>query len=427
MDYRTSDSLLERSLKVIPAASQTFSKGYTQYPAGASPLFLSRGKGARVWDVDGNEFIDYVMGLGPSILGHAHPKVCEAVMRQLELGVSQSLPTLLEVEVAEMLVERIPCAEQVRFGKNGSDATTGAVRLARAITGRDRIACCGYHGWHDWFIGTTSRARGVPRAVQELTKTFEYNNLDSLRALFEEFPREIGTVIMEPVGVEEPTPGFLQSVADLTHEHGALLIFDEIVTGFRLSRGGAQEFYGVTPDLACFGKAMGGGLPISAVVGRQDLMEVFGEIFFSFTAGGEAASLAACKAVLKELDEGDVIKQLWKRGDRLQDSVTTLTDNHGLSDYVRCIGPSPKSVIDFKDKSGESSLLLRSLFQQEVAARGILFLTGHSICAALAESDIDETLAAYNDAFGVIARALDSDNPQSLMRGKVAQPVFRKA
>ena len=151
------------------------------------------------------------------------------------------------------------------------------------------------------------------------------------------------------------------------------------------------------------------------------------EIFFSFTAGGEAASLAACKAVLKELDEGDVIKQLWKRGDRLQDSVTTLTDNHGLSDYVRCIGPSPKSVIDFKDKSGESSLLLRSLFQQEVAARGILFLTGHSICAALAESDIDETLAAYNDAFGVIARALDSDNPQSLMRGKVAQPVFRKA
>lgn len=426
MSFEKSNALLERSLRVIPSATQTFSKGYTQFPVGASPLFIERGEGAYVWDVDGNRYIDYILGLGPSILGHGHPAVVAAVSEQVRKGAGHSLATPLEVEVAEMLVERIPCAEMVRFGKNGSDVTSGAVRLARAITGRDRIACCGYHGWHDWYIGTTTRSRGVPDAVRGLTSTFEYNNLDSLKRLFEEFPGQIAAVIMEPVGAEEPKPGFLQGVADLARKNGAVFVFDEVVTGFRLARGGAQEFYGVVPDLACFGKAMGGGLPISALVGRRELMKVCDDIFFSFTAGGEAVSLAACKAVLGVLDGRDVYREIWSKGQLLKDSVNRLAERRGISAQVRCIGPSPKSVIEFRDKGSESSLELRSLFQQEVAARGVLFLTGHSICTALSQDDIQKTVAAYDETLEIMSRALETGAAKSLLRGEVAKPVFRK-
>ena len=286
LQLKRSHDLKAKAKRLIPSCTQTFSKGPTQFVQGAAPVFIARGQGSHVWDVDGNEYIDYPMALGPVILGHNYPAVTKAVSKQLQEGTIFSLPHPLEIEVAEILVEIIPSAEMVRFGKNGSDATSGAVRLARAYTGRDLIACCGYHGWHDWYIGATSRNRGVPEAVRRLTIPFEYNNIEDLRRIFEDHPGNVAAVIMEPVGITEPKNEFLPQVRELTQREGALLIFDEVVTGFRIALGGAQEYFGVAPDLTCLGKAMANGYPLSAVVGRREIMELFDEIFFSFTFGG---------------------------------------------------------------------------------------------------------------------------------------------
>src|SRR5713101_7193954 len=272
---KQSQAWMERAAKVIPSCTQTFSKGWTQFVQGVAPVFLARGQGSHVWDVDGNEYIDFPMALGPVILGHNDPDVTAAVQKQIADGVTFSLPHPLEVEVAELLVQMIPCAEMVRFGKNGSDATSGAVRVARAFTGRQMIACCGYHGWQDWYIGTTTRSLGVPTSVRELTKTFVYNDLASLQKIFDEHPREMACVILEPVGIVEPADDFLQKVARLTRDHGVVLVFDEVITGFRLAMGGAQEYFGVVPDMACCGKAMANGYPLSAVVGRREIMRLF--------------------------------------------------------------------------------------------------------------------------------------------------------
>jgi glutamate-1-semialdehyde aminotransferase len=425
--FAKSEELLARSLKIVPSGSQTFSKGHTQYPVGASPLFLERGKGAYVWDVDGNEYIDYPLALGPNILGYGNAAVDEAVIKQVRDGASFSLPHRLEVEVSEMLIERIPCAEMVRFGKNGSDATSAAVRLARAVTNREHIACCGYHGWQDWYIGTTTRDLGVPKAVKALTHPFDYNNLASLQALFDKFPGQIAAVVMEPVGVVDPQPGFLEDVAALTRKNGALLVYDEVVTGFRMARGGAQEYYKVTPDVACFGKALANGYPLAAVAGKAQYMKTFDDLFFSFTAGGEAVSLSAAKATMLELDRLDVYPKLWKLGARLRDGFNKLAAEAGLADKFSCLGAAPRTAVVFKGADERESLVLRTLFQQEALARGILFLVGHNVCAALSEQDVDRTLAAYAEVFAVLKIALASGKLESALRGKVVQPVFRKA
>ena len=424
--FKKSEEWLKRSLKVIPSGSQTFSKGYTQYPKGASPLFLEKGAGAYVWDVDGNKYLDYTLALGPNILGYGNEAVDEAVTRQWKNGAAFALPHPLEVEVAEMLVERIPSAEMVRFGKNGSDVTSAAIRLARAVTGRERVACCGYHGWQDWYIGSTTRAGGVPKAVRELTHTFDYNNLASLEKLFAEHPDEIAAVIMEPVGAVDPAPGFLEGVQALAKAKGAVFIFDEVVTGFRLGRGGAQEMYGVTPDLSCFGKAMANGASLSAVVGKRELMEVFDDIFFSFTYGGEAVSLAACKATLLEMDRLNVFEYMYGIGDGLRDSFNELAAKHGLAERLKCIGFGPHSIVQFKDEKGENSLVLRTLFQQEAAARGILFLIMHNLCAAVTKEDVDRTLGLYDEIFSVVRKAVDSGAPETFLKGETVRDIFRK-
>src|SRR5438034_3652316 len=247
-----SQELFERAQQSLVEGVNSPSRGAAVYSPG--PIFLQRGRGSHVWDADGNEYIDYPMALGPIVLGYDDPDVLAAVRAQLADGVTFSLAHPLEVEVAETLAKIVPCAEMVRFGKNGSDATSGSVRAARAYTGRDVIACCGYHGWQDWYIGTTTRRRGVPAAICELTRAFTYNDLGSLERIFTEYPGQVAAVILEPVGVVEPEGDFLQRVAAVTHANGAVLIFDEIVTGFRLALGGAQERFGVVPDLACFGK-----------------------------------------------------------------------------------------------------------------------------------------------------------------------------
>jgi len=426
---KISNSLkLKRKIsKLIPGCSQTFSKGPTQFVQGVAPVFLEKGKGSHVWDVDGNEYIDYAMALGPIILGHNYPAVTEAVKEILEKGTTFTLPHRLEGELVEILCEIIPCAEMVRFGKNGSDATSGAVRVARAYTGRDKIACCGYHGWHDWYIATTTRNKGIPEEVKKLTLTFEYNNIETLEKIFEENKNQIACVIMEPVGVVEPKDNFLQKVKELTHKNGAILIFDEVVTGFRFSLGGAQEYFNVIPDLACFGKAMANGYPISAIVGKKEIMKLFEEVFYSSTFGGEIVSIAAAIATIKELKEKKVIEYIWEQGRKLKDGYNFFVKELGLEKYTQCIGYPPRTVITFKDKDGNEDLLLKSLFQQECIKRGILFTGAHNICFSHTNKDIDYTLRVYRTVLEIIKDAIERNKVRELLEGEPVEPVFRRA
>ncbi len=420
-----SKTWLERAGKVIPGASQTFSKGANQHVQGIAPVFLAKGKGCRVWDVDGNEYIDYIQGLLPNILGYAHEELNRAVAEQLGQGHSFSLPHPLEVELAERLTKIIPCAEKVRFGKNGSDATSGAVRAARAFTSRERIACCGYHGWQDWFIGSTTRNAGVPKAVRGLTHPFVYNDLESLRKLLDEHKGEFAAVIMEPVNFWPPAAGFLEGVRNLAHEHGALLIFDEICSGFHFGLGGAQKRFGVTPDLACFGKAMGNGFPIACVLGKADVMRVFEDIFFSFTFGGEVASMAAAMKVLDVLETTDALGRIEANGRILQEGLNVLAKEAGLQDRIRCIGYPFWSLIKFLDADGKDSFLVRSLFTQECVKRGVLLLVTHNMTAAHDPLAIEQTLSVYAEVCKTISQWLSEPSPEVHLEGELIQAVFK--
>ena len=313
----------------------------------------------------------------------------------------------------------------VRFGKNGSDATSGAVRAARALTGRDSIACCGYHGWQDWFIGSTTRNAGVPEAVRQLTHTFVYNDPGSLQKLLSGHPGEFAAVIMEPVNFWPPEVGFLQAVKDLAHKHGALLIFDEICCGFHFGLGGAQKRFGVTPDMACFGKAMGNGFPIACVVGRSDVMKVFEDIFFSFTFGGEVASMAAAMTVLDVLENTDALTRMDANGRLLQEGLNTLAKEAGLEDRLKCIGYPFWSLIKFLDAGGKDSLLLRSLFTQECAKRGVLLLATHNMTAAHDPLAVEQTLKVYAEVCKTVAKWLGDPRPEQYLEGEMIQPVFK--
>src|SRR3990172_8231966 len=319
--YQQSEKLLERALKTIPLGAQTFSKSKTQYPYGVYPYFIVKGQGSHVWDVDGNEYIDFINSLAAVTLGYNDPDVTATVRAQLEDGIIFSLPHPIEMQVAEKIVEMVPCAEMVRFGKNGSDATSGAIRLSRAYTDRDHVAVCGYHGWQDWYIGSTTRNRGVPEATRALTHTFTYNDIESLNKIFNEFPGQVAAVILEPMNTTEPKDGFLEKVKELTHQKGAVLVFDETITGFRYSNGGAQEYFGVIPDLATFGKGLANGYPLSVVAGKAEIMRLMEEVFFSFTFGGETLSLAAAQATLHKLQTQPVVERLYSQGKKVLDGL----------------------------------------------------------------------------------------------------------
>jgi glutamate-1-semialdehyde-2,1-aminomutase len=420
-----SQAWLKRAKQVIPGCAQTFSKSPMVFVQNVAPNFLAKAEGACVWDVDGNRYIDYINGLGPIVLGHCHPAVDDAVRAQMSKGMSYSLPHPVEVQVAEKLCEVIPCAQMVRFGKNGSDATSGAVRVARAFTGRDKIACCGYHGWQDWYIGSTARHLGVPAAVRSLTLTFPYNNLNALAKLFGDNPSQIACVIMEPVSFETPLPGYLEGVKALCRQNGALLVFDEVVTGFRLALGGAQEYYRVSPDLACFGKGMANGYPLSAIVGQADIMRLFNEVFFSFTHGGEALSLAACLATLQEIEQKDVIAHFWRIGTRLKDATNHLTNKLGIAAQIACIGLPPWTGLHFSDAVGKGSMLLRSLFQQEALKRGLLTHGNHMLSFSHDDTIIDQTLVHYEAIFGVLAQAIKNGDVARRLEGPPMETIIR--
>lgn len=416
----------ERALRTIPLASQTFSKAATATVEGAAPLFLDRGDGARVWDVDGNAYIDYVLGLLPVVLGYRDPDVDAAIRAQLDKGISFSLATELEYQLAERLVALIPCAEMVRFGKNGSDATSAAIRLARAHTGRDKVALCGYHGWHDWYIGTTARHLGVPQAVRDLSVTFPYNDASRLETLLAAEPDAFAAVILEPMALEAPAPGFLEAVRALCDRHGVVLVFDEIVTGFRIHLGGAQAAFGVTPDLAAFGKAMGNGMPISAIVGRREIMRLMEDIFFSGTFGGEALSLAASIATIDKLAAADGPATIQRTGASLKAGVARLVERHDLGQELAVKGGDWWPAVGATGRGRADTVMVASLVKQELIAEGILMGSTFNLCLAHASDGIlDETLRAWDRALARVAEALASNDPAARLRGKPIRPVFQ--
>jgi glutamate-1-semialdehyde 2,1-aminomutase/spore coat polysaccharide biosynthesis protein SpsF len=414
-----SEAWWERAERVIPLGTQTLSKSPTQFVQGVSPIFLQRGSGCHVWDVDGNEYLDYPMALGPVLLGYAEPAVDAAIRAQLDDGITFTLMHPLEVEVAERIVALCPGVEAVRFGKSGSDAMSGAVRAARAYTGRDLVLVAGYHGWHDWYIGSTTRDRGVPAEVQALTGTFTYGDRESLETALAVRDGRVAAVILEPSGATVPDPGYLQSVVDAAHRHGALCIFDEIITGFRLAPGGAAERYGVTPDLACYGKAIGNGMPVSVIGGPWEVMQVFEEIFYSGTHGGEALSLAAARAVIDIVADGTVLAGIEAVGQRLLDGIRDRIDSHGIGHRVTAGGEPQRAVLGF---TGDEHLVVKSWVQQTMAEHGILFNGSMFISARHSDADIDRTLDAFDAAFVALA---DDAPVAGRLKGDPVQPVFR--
>ena len=417
-----SDELYKRALGLIPSVTQTLAKGPTQYVNGTSPKYLAKGKGSHVWDVDGNEYIDYNMAIGPLSLGYAYPKTDEAVIKQLQDGITFSLMHPLEVEVAEMLKEIIPNAEAVRYSKTGADVTSAAIRLARAYTGKNKVLCCGYHGWHDWYISVTARNHGIPEAVQSISYTFNYNDIDSLK---ESIDDDVAAVILEPVVFQEPKDNFLQKVAQLCEEKEIVLIFDEMWTGFRMAIGGAQEYFGITPDLATYSKAIANGMPISVLTGKRKIMDLADEdIFFYTTFGGEALSLAAVKATITEMKEKNVTEYLNRQGKKLKDGYNKIADNLGI-DYTKASGYNWRSIITFDTKAGDP-LILKSFVQQEMIKRGILWSGFHNMCFSHSDEDIAYTLKAYEVVLPLFKKAVEENMISKLLRGIPVQPVFRK-
>ena len=421
-----SEAWLARSEAVIPGGAQTYSKSWRHHIRGVSPIFLKSGQGANVVDVDGNQYVDLIQGLLPNILGYANPEVDQAVVDSLVKGNSFSLPTPLEVELAERLCEIIPSAEMVRFGKNGSDATSGAVRVARAFTGRERVAVCGYHGWHDWYIGTTTRDAGVPKGVKALSHAFKYGDLDDLESVLAEFPGEFAAVIMEPVNFVWPEPGYLEEVKRITHVHGALLIFDETTSGFHFGLGGAQKLFGILPDLSTFGKALGNGWPISCVVGRRDVMKTFEDAFVSFTFAGDTAPMAAAVKVLDTLEHSDAYQKMESAGQQICDGARFMARLAGLEGNFVLQGRNSWAAFNFVDDAGAPDPVARAFWIQEVTRRGVLVLTTFNICAALTQHDVDVVLAAFAHAFKSLARAKSSGGPlTSMIDGVMPQGAFQ--
>jgi glutamate-1-semialdehyde 2,1-aminomutase len=417
-----SDALYRRAVDLIPGGTQTLAKGPGQYVAGVAPKYLKRGRGCRVWDVDGNEYLDFNMGIGPISLGYAYPAVDEAIRAQLEDGITFSQMHPLEVEVAERVRRLVPGAEMVRFSKTGCDVTSAAVRLARAFTGRSRVLCCGYHGWHDWYISVTDRNRGIPEPVRELTYTFQYNDIGSV---LEAIDDDVACIILEPVVFEQPRDGFLKALRGLCDDRGVVLVFDEMWTGFRLGLGGAQQHYGVTADLACFSKAVANGMPLSVLCGRRDIMRLCDrEVFFYTTFGGEALSLAAARATIDELEERHVPEALAVRGRRLREGVSAIARDLGL-DYVRCIGLDCRSLVTF-DERGGPPLDQKSYLQQELVKRGVLWSGFHNICFSHEEADVDYALVAYREALALLGEAVARGELRSRLRGAPVEPVFRR-
>ncbi|WP_433572621.1 glutamate-1-semialdehyde 2,1-aminomutase [Streptomyces sp. CA-251247] len=424
----------ERLHAMIPGGAHTYAKGDDQYPENLAPV-ISHGRGAHVWDVDGNRYIEYGSGLRSVSLGHAHPRVIEAVRRELDRGSNFVRPSIVEADAAERFLATVPTAEMVKFAKNGSDATTAAVRLARAATGRPRVAICGdqpFFSVDDWFIGSTPMSAGIPAATTELTVSFPYGDLAATEELLTRYQDEIACLILEPAGHTEPPPGYLAGLRELADRHGCVLVFDEMITGFRWSEAGAQSLYGVVPDLSTFGKALGNGFAVSALAGRRELMERGGQrhsddrvFLLSTTHGAETHSLAAAMAVQSTYVEEGITAQLHALGARLAAGVSDAAAGMGVGDHVVVRGRASNLVFATLDEKGQPSQQYRTLFLRRLLAGGVL-APSFVVSSALSDTDIEHTVDVVAQACAVYRKALDAGDPTPWLGGRPVKPVFRR-
>jgi glutamate-1-semialdehyde 2,1-aminomutase len=422
----------EKAEHTIPGGAHTYAKGSDQYPEDLAPV-IDRGSGCRVWDLDGNEYVEYGSGLRSVTLGHGHPAVLETVNRTLAHGVSFVRPHRLELEAATRLLELFPHADMVKFGVHGSDATTGAIRLARAYTGRDLVAVCSDHPFFstaDWFVATMPMRAGIPEPVRELTLTFRYNDLESVRRLVEAHPSGIAALILEAETSVPPAPGFLSGLRRLCDENGIVLILDEIITGFRWHLRGAQYVHDIRPDLSTFAKGIANGLPLSALVGRREIMELGGFCrdrdrvwLLSQTYGAQPWALAAMMAVIDVYEHEGVIEQLHASGAKLRDGCEAALDSRGLREYVQLRGRDCNLTFATRDANGECSQGYRTLFLQELLTRGVLapsFVVNLAHDNEALELTIDAVAGALTAYEHALERGLDG-----ILRGRPVQPSIR--
>ncbi|MFZ7133085.1 MAG: aminotransferase class III-fold pyridoxal phosphate-dependent enzyme [Eubacteriales bacterium] len=425
--FDKSNEMLVRAKRVTPLGAQTYSKSYRYYCEGNAPAFIDRGEGCYVYDVDGNKYIDFVCALGPITIGYNDKRVNQAVMEQLSKGIIFSQQSEVELLLAEKVTKIIPCAEMVRFVKNGSDATTSAIRLARAYTNRELVAVSGYHGMHDWYIGSTTNNKGVPKAVCELTKSFEYNDISSLKNLFEKFPNQIAAVILEPIQGDGPNKGYLQELKELSEKNGAILVFDEVVSGFRYALGGASELYDVKPDLVTFGKGMGNGLPISAVAGKADILKLIEQgVFISTTFGGEALSLAGALKTISILEEKNSYQHIWELGEIMLVGLKNLVNKYALETVISVTGLAPHGGISFEGAGSLSYLDINSVYSDIMTENGVLTIGINNINLSHTKKHIEIFLDASEKAMVAIKKAVENDSLQDVTsRGKV-DPIFKR-
>jgi glutamate-1-semialdehyde 2,1-aminomutase len=433
MKFDESLRIQKRFNALVPGGCHTYAKGDDQYPQ-FMPPYIARGKGCHVWDLDGNEYIEYGMGLRTVTLGHAFEPVVEAAHRQMLLGNNYVRPARIELECAEEFLSTIDGAEMVKFCKDGSDATSGAVKLARAVTGREMVAICGDHPFFsvdDLFIGSTAISAGIPECVKALTVKFRYNDLESVRELFAKFPGRIACVILEAEKTEPPKDDFLQELLRIAHEKGALFILDEMITGFRWHLGGAQKKYGLVPDLSAFGKALANGFSLSALAGKREIMERGGSdhdkervFLMSTTHGAENHALAAALATMRFYRSHPVVETLYAQGHKLAASVNAASKELGLEEHVSIIGPDCCSVYTTRGQDKKPSQPFRTLFLQETLRRGLL-MPSSIVSYAHSNADIAATVERIAEALVVYRKALD-EGIDKYLEGRPVRPVYRK-
>jgi len=402
LSFARSEALFARAQQIV-AGGTTQGKAPNTLIPGAYPIYAARGRGAHLWDVDGNRFLDYILAYGIIVLGYCDPDVDAAAVREIEQGFAFPLTRPVQNELAELLVEVIPCAEMVHFFKTGSDTTTAAVRLARIATGRDKIVRWGYNGWHDWCC--TCEA-GIPKHVRDDVLTFRYNDLDSLEDAFQAHRDQVACVIMMPLEIEPPQPGFLAGVKELAHRHGALFILDEMRSGFHMALGGAQEYYGVTPDLATFSKALSNGYALSVLAGRRELMQGLAQTYVSSTFFTNSLAMAAALACVQKLRREQVIAHLWRTGQALMEGLDRLAQELGIE--AHSIGVAPMPFLTFRYADAEVRETAKYVFYRETTRRGVLLHPSHHwfMCAAHTEADVAHTLEVAEDGFRAVKEAL---------------------
>lgn len=433
MKFEKSLELQKRFNEVIPGGCHTYAKGDDQYPE-FMPPYIVKGEGSRVWDADGNEFIEYGMGLRAVTLGHAYDPVIKAAQRQMMLGLNFVRPATIELECAEQVLRLIRNGEMVKFGKNGSDATNGAIRLARAYTGRDMVAICADHPFfsvEDWFMGTTPMSAGIPKTISDLTVKFRYNDINSIQEMFEKNPNRVACLIMEAEKNDPPENGFLNKAKKVCHDNGALFILDEMITGFRWHLGGAQTYYDVDPDLSCFGKAMGNGFSIAALIGKREFMKLGGHqhdkekvFLISTTHGAETASLAASMKTMEIYEKENVTEFLHKQGDKLRAGINEVIEELKLEGYFEVIGRSCCMVYATRDQDMKPSQPFRTLFFQETMKRGLL-MPSLIVSYSHSDEDIKKTIEATAESLYVYKKALE-EGVEKYLVGRSVKPAIRK-